>query len=77
MTEEELKDLKEAKRLFEHAHQMIRDYAIILYKAKQGMSALQLPATSVRDRMQTIGHVMVSAEKHLDKVAAALTSDHQ
>ncbi len=75
MTEEEIKNLNDAKRLFEHAHKMIKDYAITLYKAKSGLENINMSAGPVRDKLISIGHIMVKAEECLNKVIPTPPSD--
>ena len=81
MTEEEIKNLNDAKRLFGAAHKMIKDYAITLYKAKSGLENINMSAGPVRDKLYTssasisIGHIMVKAEECLNKVIPTPPSD--
>ena len=75
MTEEEIKNLNDAKRLFEAAHKMISDYVITLYKAENGLQSLTMTAGPVRERLIKMGHIMVKAEECLNKVIPTPPSD--
>ena len=74
--EEKLKNLKTVKRELEGAHQLVREYAITLYKVQQGQLNLKLPAVTVKERLITIGHQMSAAELALNSVIIAELEEH-
>ena len=70
MTEEEIKNLNEAKRLLKGSRAEMQKYAISVYAVMAQQNPV-INAAVVRENLNSISHIMAKADELLDRIDSA------